>query len=285
MEYKVIINGIEYDTRNSADRDYLESIGYFDENKKEEILENKTIINTNKKEGWNCPMNTEYITDKKMDYEALGLITLYSNYKGEVVCDEKGLSISEVEYHRYIYEKGSNSINSNMKNMEKISKNKRRNIKRNIKKLTECNNRVVEVCSDIKGNIYYKINPYANSNEGMGKFVVINNKMLEYLIHTGNSNMIKTYCMIKILLWNDENKCYIKRQLTREFLLKQIGLSESGKNITMMGNILKSLVANGFIKREKVTHVKEINGESIVKTNYIYELTTDDEWFKYYKKL
>ena len=91
--------------------------------------------------------------------------------------------------------------------------------------------------------------------------------------------------MIKILLWDDKNKCYIERQLTREFLLKQIGLSESGKNITMMGNILKSLVANGFIKRKKITHVKEINGESIVKTNYIYELTTDDEWFKYYKKL
>lgn len=285
MEHKIIIDGIEYDTRNVSDLQYLESIGYFDKNKKEDKAENKTTININQKEGWNCPMNTEYIKDKKMDYETLGLITLYSNYKGEVVCEEEGLSISDVEYHRYIYEKGSNSINSNMKNMEKISKNKRRNIKRNIKKLTECNNRVVEVCSDINGNIYYKINPYANSNEGMGKFVVINNKMLEYLIHTGNSNMIKTYCMIKILLWDDKNKCYVKRQLTREFLLKQIGLSESGKNITMMGNILKSLVANGFIKREKITHVKEINGESIVKTNYIYELTTDDEWFKYYKKL
>ena len=285
MEHKIIIDGIEYDTRNVSDLQYLESIGYFDKNKKEDKAESKTTININEKEGWNCPMNTEYIKDKKMDYETLGLITLYSNYKGEAVCDNEGLSISDVEYHRYIYEKGSNSINSNMKNMEKISKNKRRNIKRNIKKLTECNNRVVEVCSDINGNIYYKINPYANSNEGMGKFVVINNKMLEYLIHTGNSNMIKTYCMIKILLWDDKNKCYIERQLTREFLLKQIGLSESGKNITMMGNILKSLVANGFIKRKKITHVKEINGESIVKTNYIYELTTDDEWFKYYKKL
>lgn len=285
MEHKIIIDGIEYDTRNVSDLQYLESIGYFDKNKKEDKAESKTTININKKEGWNCPMNTEYIKDKKMDYETLGLITLYSNYKSETVCEEEGLSISDIEYHRYIYEKGSNSINSNMKNMEKISKNKRRNIKRNIKKLTECNNRVVEVCSDINGNIYYKINPYANSNEGMGKFVVINNKMLEYLIHTGNSNMIKTYCMIKILLWDDKNKCYIERQLTREFLLKQIGLSESGKNITMMGNILKSLVANGFIKRKKITHVKEMNGESIVKTNYIYELTTDDEWFKYYKKL
>ena len=285
MEHKIIIDGIEYDTRNVSDLQYLESIGYFDKNKKEDKAESKTTININEKEGWNCPMNTEYIKDKNMDYETLGLITLYSNYKSETVCEEEGLSISDVEYHRYIYEKGSNSINSNMKNMEKISKNKRRNIKRNIKKLTECNNRVVEVCSDVNGNIYYKINPYANSNEGMGKFVVINNKMLEYLIHTGNSNMIKTYCMIKILLWDDKNKCYIERQLTREFLLKQIGLSESGKNITMMGNILKSLVANGFIKRKKITHVKEMNGESIVKTNYIYELTTDDEWFKYYKKL
>ena len=285
MEHKIIIDGIEYDTRNVSDLQYLESIGYFDKNKKEDKSESKTTININEKEGWNCPMNTEYIKDKKMDYETLGLITLYSNYKSETVCEEEGLSISDVEYHRYIYEKGSNSINSNMKNMEKISKNKRRNIKRNIKKLTECNNRVVEVCSDINGNIYYKINPYANNNEGMGKFVVINNKMLEYLIHTGNSNMIKTYCMIKVLLWDDKNKCYIKRQLTRDFLLKQIGLSTSGKNLTMMGDILKSLVANGYIKRDRFIYQQTVNGEIITKDTYIYEMVSDDEWFKNYKKL
>ena len=114
MEHKIIIDGIEYDTRNVSDLQYLESIGYFDKNKKEDKAENKTTININQKEGWNCPMNTEYIKDKKMDYETLGLITLYSNYKGEVVCEEEGLSISDVEYHRYIYEKGSNSINSNI---------------------------------------------------------------------------------------------------------------------------------------------------------------------------
>ena len=284
MEYKIIIDGIEYDTRNVSDLQYLESIGYFNVDKKEKV-ENKIIVNVDKKEGWNCPMNTEYIKDKKMDYETLGLITLYSNYKGEVVCEEEGLSISEVEYHRYIYERGSNSINSNMKNMEKISKNKRRNIKRNIKKLTECNNRVVEVCSDINGNIYYKINPYANSNEGMGKFVVINNKMLEYLIHTGNSNMIKTYCMIKVLRWDDKNKCYIKRQITRDFLLKQIGLSNCEKNLQQMTDILKSLTANNFIKREKNVNVTEVNGEGVVRVMYTYELVDDEEWFKYYKKL
>ena len=285
MEHKIIIDGIEYDTRNVSDLQYLESIGYFDKNKKEDKAENKTTININQKEGWNCPMNTEYIKDKKMDYETLGLITLYSNYKSETVCEEEGLSISDVEYHRYIYEKGSNSINSNMKNMEKISKNKRRNIKRNIKKLTECNNRVVEVCSDINGNIYYKINPYANSNEGMGKFVVINNKMLEYLIHTGNSNMIKTYCMIKVLLWDDNNKCYIKRQITRDFLLKQIGLSNCEKNLQQMTDILKSLTANNFIKREKNVNVTEVNGEGVVRIMYTYEVVDDEEWFKYYKKL
>ena len=285
MEHIIIIDGIEYDTRNVLDLQYLESIGYFDKNKKEDKVENKTTININKKEGWNCPMNTEYIKDKKMDYETLGLITLYSNYKSETVCEEEGLSISDVEYHRYIYEKGSNSINSNMRNMEKLSKNKRRNIKRNIKKLTECNNKVVEVCSDINGNIYYKINPYANSNEGMGKFVVINNKMLEYLIHTGNSNMIKTYCMIKVLLWDDKNKCYIKRQITRDFLLKQIGLSNCEKNLQQMTDILKSLTANNFIKREKNVNVTEVNGEGVVRVMYTYELVDDEEWFKYYKKL
>ena len=66
MEHIVIIDGIEYDTRNVSDLQYLESIGYFDKNKKEDKVESKTTININKKEGWNCPMNTEYIKDKNM---------------------------------------------------------------------------------------------------------------------------------------------------------------------------------------------------------------------------
>ena len=119
----------------------------------------------------------------------------------------------------------------------------------------------------------------------MKGFVTIDSRMLQYLIHVGNSNVIKTYCAIKILLWDNKDKCYIKRVLTRDFLLKFIGLSNSGKNLTMMGDILKSLVANGFIKRERYIYQDIVNGEIITKDTYQYELMTIQQWIDFYKKL
>lgn len=237
--------------------------------------------------GVSLPLNTYYIGDKSMNFETLALITLYSNYKGITICDLEELDCSEAEHHRYLYEKGDNSLYSNMADMEKLSKNKRRNIKRDIKKLTECNNKVVEICKDKDGNIYYKINPYANDEEGtkMKGFVTIDSRMLQYLIHVGNSNVIKTYCAIKILLWDNKEKCYIQRVLTRDFLLKFIGLSNCEKNLQQMTDILKSLIANGFIKRERYIHQDTINGEIITKDTYKYELMTTQQWLDFYKKL
>ena len=52
-----------------------------------------------------------------------------------------------------------------------------------------------------------------------------------------------------------------------------------------MTDILKSLTANNFIKREKNVNVTEVNGEGVVRVMYTYELADDEEWFKYYKKL
>ena len=102
--------------------------------------------------------------------------------------------------------------------------------------------------------------------------------MLEFLIDVGNSNVIKTYCAIKILLWNNDKKCYIKRPLTRDFLLKYIGLSVNGKNLTMMSNILKALVNNGYIKRNRIIQKDKVNGETITKDTYEYELIGVCEW-------
>jgi hypothetical protein len=221
---------------------------------------------------WDTPLNTEYIKDKKMDYEALGLITLFSFH-------DNG------EKYRYLYEKGINSLNSNIDEMEKMSKNKRRNIRRAIKKLEECNNDVVALCEDDKGRMYYKISPYASDKDEKGRFVTINSKMLEYLISTSNSNVIKTYCAIKILLWDNKNQCYIKRPLTRDFLLKFIGLSVNENNLQQMSQILKFLSINGFIEREKHSQKVKVGGEIRAKDTYMYQLTTFDEWDNAQKEL
>lgn len=223
--------------------------------------------------GWETPMSTEYIRDKDMDYEVLGLITLFSLR-------------SHNDNYRYLYDKGQNSLTSNMEEMEKMSQNKRRNIKRAIKKLSECDNDVVAICEDKKGRMYYKISPHACGEGRKGHFVTVNSQMLEFLINTSNTNVIKTYCAIKILLWDNKQQCYIKRPLTEKFLLRFIGLSDkSKKNIQQMSDILTYLALCGFIERKECTVVEDVHGEKKVKTTYTYELTTYDEWYGVKKQL
>lgn len=220
---------------------------------------------------WLVPMSTGYLDDKKMDLETLGLLTLFSNR-------------AEGEEHRFLYERGTNSLLSNIDKMEELSKNKRRNIKRAIKKLAECDNEVVEICADKEGRIYYKINNMVKDEDGKPKYVTINSRMLEYLINTGNSNLIKTYCLIKVLLWNNKDKCYYKRPLTRDFLLRNIGLSVCEKNLQQMSDILDCLTRNGFIKREKCVRKETINGEVKIKNIYLYEILTFTEWNEFRKE-
>ena len=217
--------------------------------------------------GWEVPISTKYIKDKKMDYQILPLITLYSKR-------------TEGEEHRYLYENGHDSLASNIDEMEKLSGNTKRKIKRAVKKLVECDNEVVEIASDSEGRIYYKIIP-KTIDGGIKKFVTINSKMLEFLINTTNSNVIKTYCIIKVLLWDNKEHKYIRRPLTRDFLLKQIGLGgECKDNLQKMTEILQSLENNGYIKRERVRDKVFANDGVIVRDTYVYELTTYEEWAK-----
>ena len=154
-EYEVLINGNTYDVRNDDDRRYLESIGFFDNQqtngKTIEIMVNEGV--------WSVPMPTrkDVISDKKFNYELLGEITLISNRKTEFLED---VDISDAEQHRYIYEKGTNSILSNKDFLEEISGCKWDTIKRNLRKLAKCDNDVVSYCKDEKGRYYYKIIPY-----------------------------------------------------------------------------------------------------------------------------
>lgn len=271
-EFIYIIDGLEYDWREEGDRRHIENIL---KEEKQEPKKKKIIYE--EKEGWDCPLNTVYLSDKKMDYEVLAIMTLFSNRKGEEVCED----ISEVEYHRYLYEKGDNSIWSNREKMEQLSQNSIRNIKRGIKKLAECDNDVVVVCQDERGKIYYKIYPYAREDKNLGingTFITIDSRILEYLINVGNSNTIKVYCVLKWLCKNGE------RQLTRDFLAKQIGLSiKSGKNLNTIGDILYSL-DDKLIKLRKETESIDTNEGTKVKTHFYISLLTTEEFLNKKRK-
>ena len=149
-----------------------------------------------------------------------------------------------------------------------------------MKKLVECGNDVVMACEDEKGNKYYIIQV---KHEGK-YFVKIDERMLRFLIDTSNSNVIKTYCVLKILLWNNEKQCYTKRQLTRDFLLKQIGLTNCENSLKAMTNILQALENHHLIKREKKVKVVETNNGTITKTLYSYELIALEDFLKFNNK-
>ena len=231
----------------------------------------------NDKDIWEVPINTEptVIGDRDMNYKILALISLYSKYKGETVCDLKEYDYSEIENHRYIYQ---DYIIENKEELEKESKNSIKTIRRNIKKLIECDNKVIQVCKDKKGKVFYKINPYFNPNDksSMNNFVTIDSDMLRYLVNTSNSDVIKVYCIFKWLLWDNKNKTYVSKRVDRYWLCKQLGLNENHeKNLQKVTDILKSLQRNKLLKRRK-ENILDVDGK--YKTVYFYQMCTYDEW-------
>lgn len=281
--------------------DELEQIGRYEpidynllekyENKQKELLLKVEEVKNNDyeeiivNEGWCVPLPSKnnIISNKKMDYKTLGLITLISNRKTEYI---EGIDFTEEEEHRYIYEQGENSILSNADYIESISNNKLITIKRNLKKLADCDNDVVSYCEDEHGK-YYKIMPYTLGDNGKLQYVTIDNRILEYLCNVYNSNAIKIYCVLLWVLWDNKNKCYIEKMLTYDWLLKQIGLSNgnSGKNSKMLNDILFTFEKVGLIKRRKETITEERKGyNTIVKTVYYYSLGSTEDFLKSKKR-
>ena len=243
---------------------------------KEKKKSNKEIIVNGE---WSVPMPTrkDVISDKKFNYELLGEITLISNRKTEFL---ENISESDAEMHRYIYEKGTNSILSNKDFLEEISGNKFKTIKANLRKLAKCDNDVVSYCQDEKGRAYYKIMPYTIGDNGELQYVKIDSRILEYLCKIYDSNAIKVYCTILWLLFDKEKKCYTERKITRDWLVKEIGLSDtSDKNIKHIGWILKNFCNNKILKRRAETITEKKIGEvAVVKTVYYYSLPTIEEF-------
>jgi len=234
-------------------------------------------------ESWNVPINTEpmVLGDRNMNYKILALVTLYSKYKGETVCDLKEYDYSEIEYHRYLYQ---DVLITNKEEFEMLSQNSIKTIKRNVKKLIECDNKVIQVCKDKNGKIFYKINPYFNPNDkaSMGNFIVIDSDMLRYLVNISNSDTIKIYCIFKWLLWDNENKKYISKRVDRPFLCDKLGLNPTyERNLQKVTDILQNLINNYYLTRKK-EHILDKDGK--YKTVYCYSICDYEYWRKEIKR-
>lgn len=205
-------------------------------------------------DGWLIPLSTEFITDKKFDYEYYAILTYISNQNRE-------------EVHRYLYEKGDNSVSSNKHLMLQMTNSCWKTVKRNIKKLSQCSHGIVTARYNEKGKVdYYIINPYVKSDDSRSKkakgmFVTIPSQIVRKLLNAYGSNAVKVYCT---LAWKCRNG---EQYITRSWLAKEIGLStDSHDSLQTVSDILWALDG----KVIKVRKEWEVDPNTLSTKNKLY---------------
>lgn len=231
---------------------------------------------------WKVNMSTEemIMKNKELDYRTLAIIMVNSKYRGETVCNNfEDYSYDDVENHRYLYK---NSIRENKEELEKLSNNKIKTIQRNINKLAENGDGFIEVCVDDNNKVYYKIYPCPHGELGknaVGKYVKVDSRILKYLIQIYNSTAIKVYCT---LLWATELK---DGELTYDWIVERVGLSESGKNNNEIANILNNFYMVGLIERSYYYDTKDLpSGKCIPIKHYKYKVNSFSDFKKIQKQ-
>lgn len=206
---------------------------------------------------------------KSIDYKTYAIITLFSKF-----CNGEN-QFGEYENSRYIYK---NNIISNQEEIEKLSKNKINTVLKNIRKLAKMDNNLVVALNSPNG-IVYAINYYVPDH---GYYVLIPEKVLKFLIDTGNSDVIKTYVYLTY-------RCHGKDEehITREAIASAIGLSpNSHNNLQMISNITTNLHNNGLIcKKYKYEQIVCDNGNEKTVKNCYYKINSYSEFIERYNNV
>ena len=232
------------------------------------------------KEIWDVPIPThKKIMMSDLDYQFLGSVILNSNYGGKA---------NNMYGERFIYKDKLWTLDDD-ENIPKIAAELKISLstfKRKVKALLNADLGVVEICINEGGDVFYKIK-YATDYK---YFITIKSDMLEELVASTNSNIIKIYSLMRYNLTEAVQKedgsyeyKYIRKQMTYDYMLEQIGYAKSlnRKKVSTMLNSLRKL---GFIKIYEIdTPVRKIdkktNTEKVLFVKgYEYELCTYDEW-------
>lgn len=232
------------------------------------------------KEIWDVPIPThKKIMMSDLDYQFLGSVILNSNYGGKA---------NNMYGERFIYKDKLWALDDD-ENIPKIAAELKISLstfKRKVKALLNADLGVVEICINEGGDVFYKIK-YATDYK---YFITIKSDMLEELVASTNSNIIKIYSLMCYNLTEAVQKedgsyeyKHIRKQMTYEYMLEQIGYAKSlnRKKVSTMLNSLRKL---GFIKIYEIdTPVRKIdkktNTEKVLFVKgYEYELCTYDEW-------
>lgn len=201
---------------------------------------------------YGMPTNKEDIKNKN--------ISTYSVLMLQTKHDKR----DKLDDRRYLYIKDLDMEEAT--SMLKVSK---RTVQRNINALIK--SELIEVVETSENGCVYKFN-YKKDNK---YFVEVEHDILSELVSATNSNTIATYLLMKYHLKDG------KKQMTQEFIAKEIGISTN--SLKTVRNITQVLTKLGLIityEKEGYTTYKTESG--VVKTRPVkelwYELRNYEEW-------
>ena len=201
---------------------------------------------------YGMPTNKEMIKNKNIaTYSAMMLQTKHDKN-------------DKLDNRRYLY-----ANNFNIEEVIDLLKVSKRTVQRNINALIKSN--MIEVVETSDNGCVYKFN-YKKDNK---YFVEIEHDILTELVSATNSNTIATYLLMKYHLKDG------KKQMTQEFIAKEIGISAN--SLKTIRNITQVLTKLGLIityEKEGFIYYKTESGT--VKTRPVkelwYELRDYEEW-------
>ena len=199
------------------------------------------------------PSNDELLKNKKYDAREYAMLMSESKY-------------NKKERHRYVYK---NQLNLEEKAKEmKISA---KTLQRNIKRLTDLEQNVLDI-EKTENGIIYKLN-YKHDDKN---YVTVHHDMLKKLSASFNSTAIKLYCILKYVC-NEKDFT----QVTNSWLIEKLGLCvKNSKNSQLIHNITEDLMLTGYIQY-KIKHIND--GINTKKLKY-YKINSFEEWEKYRKE-
>ena len=198
---------------------------------------------------WNVPLCThkDLLTNKKFKYEDLVPLVLASKKNP-----------SSIEPYRYIYVDDVKEVLGKMYNGSTINKK--------IKALID-NSKGTITKEVVNNNLVYKI--YHSIEDKY--YTAIPSDMLDFLSKVGSTGLIKLYLLLTYELKNGS------KQLSMQYMCDRINI----KSRTTMDALLKSLVLQGYITREKKPLY--VNTERPTQ-EYEYTLVDRDTWLTIVKK-
>lgn len=222
------------------------------------------------KEVWNVPIpsHNDYINNKDVDYSVYSGLSLISNYGGKA---------NNMETQRYIYK---NALD--FKEVADVCNVSESTVKRALNKLKKVKidgNFVTLISTENTPNgVVYKLNYGVDDKY----YVTIPNNILQYLIDTSNSNMIKLYVFFKVQLAKGS------KEMQREFIADALGFKRDSKiMLDKISNMTTDLVAKGLITKSERIEVfyDEKNNREIPKKLIRYELTTYEQWVEHIQNI